>query len=779
MNPKSSSSSESLTDGNFSQKNLEKFPPFMQISQFETLDFSFNPLSSLETLPILPLLEALNLEGTKIGSFANSQRQPTLKQLNIINTPISYYQGFRVMSIIIFGPGLTEINGQKVTQQELLAVEKLMPRLRPLLLDGWILTNVEPPRLMHSETHASGLLDEISSDFKSNKTESQTINKNPSPTAVKSADNQIPDIQNLLKSEKSKSSSRRNTKTKNSKHKSKKSSSKKKSFQTPKLGKVPDLQETPLLKPEPKISASLTPAPPLQIPITNTEQKPEIKIDLMRFESSSTKSESTSTMEDNLQIQPNIIPEETHKELQIEQQIVAPILQLTQNDVKSQASRKYHYHKNKNELDLNLPISTDIFRDDSSFSSSVCGPRVILQISPLFSVQSPLRSRSSKPNPEFVFISLIQSKFSSSSSKSDTPIKTSNKSDKSNSTSTKSDNSPIKERSSSVKNPIEIKISNLTPKQSENSDDEEESEVESQAPQLDKVPSSLNPFNFKPSQAKSSDSSEELSTRSNSNSDEEESENNQIFNEFVKNFDEEESENKQNFEEEESENKQNINEEEVEEEEKHQTVKSDIPESSSSLSNIFVDDNDLEEEEEKNEKSEEDEKDLRIKKVTKIDEEKEKNIFVYEKEISKSEDEEEEDDDDELPVVIKPSKSLVDSPKFNLFSKEKSPGSAQKTIKAPPLPIPDPGLEKTSDVITIRTVDPSGQAHKHHHHHGHRHHKRKSSIEEPPKKKPPPPLPDFEGNVERQILEDNRRKITPLPKKIDSKRPPPLRTSFA
>ena len=158
------SSESSAAFGNFSKKGLQTFPSFREISSFESLDFSFNPISSLRTLPVLPLLENLNMDGTNLESFAHSQKQPSLKVLNLKNTPLSFYPGIKVMSLVAFGFWLTEVNGMKITEEEIEIAQKISPRLRPLLLNGWNLTSTDPPRVVHCQTHECGTLDDIAKD---------------------------------------------------------------------------------------------------------------------------------------------------------------------------------------------------------------------------------------------------------------------------------------------------------------------------------------------------------------------------------------------------------------------------------------------------------------------------------------------------------------------------------------------------------------------------------------------------------------------------------------
>ena len=162
------SSQNSIAFGDFSKKGIKNFPSFREISSFDSLDFSFNPISSLRSLPVLPLLENINLEGTNLESFAHSQKQPSLKILNLKNTPVSFYPGIKIMALVAFGFWLIEVNGMKINDEEVKFAQKISPRFRPLLLNGWILTSTDPPRVVHCQTHECGTLDDIAKDNEKN-----------------------------------------------------------------------------------------------------------------------------------------------------------------------------------------------------------------------------------------------------------------------------------------------------------------------------------------------------------------------------------------------------------------------------------------------------------------------------------------------------------------------------------------------------------------------------------------------------------------------------------
>ena len=168
MSSSSSSESESLpvfSHGQFSNQNLTDFPPFEVISSYDSLDFSNNPISILKNLPILPLVEEIDLSNTNIVSFYGAKKQPSLNSIRLKNTPISNYPGIKVMCIVAFGYWLKTVDDEPITASEQQIAQKIGPRLHPLLESGWILTSLEPPRIIHFKTRNCGLLDEIAQDI--------------------------------------------------------------------------------------------------------------------------------------------------------------------------------------------------------------------------------------------------------------------------------------------------------------------------------------------------------------------------------------------------------------------------------------------------------------------------------------------------------------------------------------------------------------------------------------------------------------------------------------
>lgn len=134
-------------------KNLKRFPAESKLLPYSSITFERNPITSLETLPVLPNLESLNLNSTLIDSFTGCLVQPKLRQLFLKGTPLSHFHNVRLMCISAFGETIEEINGYPLTTYEIEVSKCLSSHLRPYLVSGWILVGLYPVKVMNLQTY--------------------------------------------------------------------------------------------------------------------------------------------------------------------------------------------------------------------------------------------------------------------------------------------------------------------------------------------------------------------------------------------------------------------------------------------------------------------------------------------------------------------------------------------------------------------------------------------------------------------------------------------------
>lgn len=134
-------------------QGLVSFPDLGKNSEIEILDLSNNPIDNFETLPTIPSLKYLTLDSTEIYSFYRAQSQPSLTKLSIQNTPLSKYQFINIMTIIVYGFQINQVNKNFVSKNELKIAFQMADFLRPYLLRGWILVGIDKIQLFHPLTH--------------------------------------------------------------------------------------------------------------------------------------------------------------------------------------------------------------------------------------------------------------------------------------------------------------------------------------------------------------------------------------------------------------------------------------------------------------------------------------------------------------------------------------------------------------------------------------------------------------------------------------------------
>jgi hypothetical protein len=127
-------------------RNLTEIPPVPApyANSVRDLKLSDNPLSDFEGLSYLPSLEALRCDRTSISSFRGALELPKLTLLGLKDTPVSQYEHYRIMAVIVFGDSLKTLNQIPISRQESRIGANSRKHLLLHLLRGWILTSVKP-----------------------------------------------------------------------------------------------------------------------------------------------------------------------------------------------------------------------------------------------------------------------------------------------------------------------------------------------------------------------------------------------------------------------------------------------------------------------------------------------------------------------------------------------------------------------------------------------------------------------------------------------------------
>ena len=136
----------------FQGTGLTTFPRLSMSAHFTELNISGNPISSFKGLLSYPSLTSLNCDNTKISSFLGACYLPKLTSATFNNAPISRYPHYRLMAGIVFGSQLERVDFWSIKKSEKSLMESLTPYVRDYLIDGWILTMVQPIKMFHSQS---------------------------------------------------------------------------------------------------------------------------------------------------------------------------------------------------------------------------------------------------------------------------------------------------------------------------------------------------------------------------------------------------------------------------------------------------------------------------------------------------------------------------------------------------------------------------------------------------------------------------------------------------
>jgi hypothetical protein len=120
----------------------------------EVLSFGGSAIESFVGLPALPSLRRLDLRDTFIRTFAGAEPQPGLVSINLLNTPLASERHLAEMCLIVFGNDLQIVNDAKIALGELGFAQRATPELRQLLVEGWLLTSLDPIGVYDPKTEA-------------------------------------------------------------------------------------------------------------------------------------------------------------------------------------------------------------------------------------------------------------------------------------------------------------------------------------------------------------------------------------------------------------------------------------------------------------------------------------------------------------------------------------------------------------------------------------------------------------------------------------------------
>ena len=108
----------------------------------------------------------LDCDGTEIASFKDATIMPNITSFWCRKTPLGNQKFLNLMVLIALGKSITKVNGFAVSSKTKSLAAALTQKLRPLLIDGWVIVARSPIRLVHIESrrHKTIFCDESNAD---------------------------------------------------------------------------------------------------------------------------------------------------------------------------------------------------------------------------------------------------------------------------------------------------------------------------------------------------------------------------------------------------------------------------------------------------------------------------------------------------------------------------------------------------------------------------------------------------------------------------------------
>ena len=137
----------------FSGRNLSYFPQVSEDTNIYKLDLSNNRMTNFSGMKTYrSLIQLLADDNPKLSSFKGISNHNQLQHFSCKNTPLGNSANIVLMAVIIFGKSLEFVNGKKVPESMYPKAENLKPHVLKYLLDGWLITNINPIKIIHPET---------------------------------------------------------------------------------------------------------------------------------------------------------------------------------------------------------------------------------------------------------------------------------------------------------------------------------------------------------------------------------------------------------------------------------------------------------------------------------------------------------------------------------------------------------------------------------------------------------------------------------------------------
>lgn len=134
------------------KKRIDSFSKIKIPENTPSIDLTQNRICDFNGIPSLPVLQELNLDNNPVTSYSGSHRFPKLLYFSAKGAPISRNPYFKLMSLVAFGNQLKIINGEMISAKIRDQAAKIGDKLLPYLLDGKLISNLYPLRLVDPQS---------------------------------------------------------------------------------------------------------------------------------------------------------------------------------------------------------------------------------------------------------------------------------------------------------------------------------------------------------------------------------------------------------------------------------------------------------------------------------------------------------------------------------------------------------------------------------------------------------------------------------------------------
>ncbi|OHT07795.1 hypothetical protein TRFO_23817 [Tritrichomonas foetus] len=136
-----------------SGRNFSTIPQLPEESNIAKLDLSNNRLVDFTGMKNYQRLAQFILDNNpKLSSFKGAEPTNGMTHFSCLKTPLGNSHSINLMAVLVFGDTLKIINGQQIPRSVYRQAAAIGTAVGDYILNGWVITNVDPIRIINPET---------------------------------------------------------------------------------------------------------------------------------------------------------------------------------------------------------------------------------------------------------------------------------------------------------------------------------------------------------------------------------------------------------------------------------------------------------------------------------------------------------------------------------------------------------------------------------------------------------------------------------------------------